>query len=66
MSAKFICDGCGKEEPAVPVRGGHEWGKPWSWFQRTDKNEKPQDACSRECVAKIAEKTGERIPIAPF
>lgn len=63
MSAKYICDGCGKEEPAVQYPTG--WSKPPSWFQRTDKDG-TQDACSRECIKRIAERTGKTSVVLPI
>ena len=66
MAAKFICDGCGKEAPAEYVRnGGPGWFKPRSWFQRQDEDG-PQDACSRECVEKIAKESGKTGVVLPF
>ena len=66
MSATIKCDGCGKEEKMVFYKTGtFGWHKPHDWFQREDKDG-PQDACSRECIKKIAEKTGKSAIIAPF
>jgi hypothetical protein len=63
MAAKIICDGCGKEEPMVYAN--HNWMKPHLWYQRSDKDGM-QDACSRECIKKIAEKSGKTSVVAPF
>lgn len=65
MSCRFICDGCGKEKGADTSGGGQSWCKPLSWFQRSDKDG-IQDACSRECIDKIAKalgKTGCVLPV---
>lgn len=63
MAAEFICDGCGKREPAVP--GAHSWAKPPQWFERGDEDG-IQDACSRECIRRIAEKTGKTSLVLPI
>ncbi len=63
MGAKSICDGCGKEAPMV-VGGRGDWHKPGSWFERSDKDG-IQTACSRECVDKIAEKSGKTSVVCP-
>lgn len=62
MACKYICDGCGREEPGIP--GAHEWRKPHNWFQRSDEDG-PQDACSRECIKRIAEKSGKTGLVLP-
>ena len=60
MSAKWICDGCGKEEPAVFYPNGDRlWHKPEHWYSRADE-QGPQDACSRACADKVAETTGRK------
>lgn len=64
MAAKAICDGCGKEAPMFVGERG-DYFKPPSWFQRSDKDG-IQLACSRECIAKIAAKTGKTDLVAPF
>lgn len=63
MACEYICDGCGKRSRAV-CYGHGEWHKPGSWFQRGDK-EGPQDACCRECIQKIADKTGKTSVVLP-
>jgi len=63
MACEYICDGCGKREPAE--KGGGHWWKPSLWFQRSDKDG-IQDACSLECIDKIAEKTGKTRVILPI
>ena len=63
MACEYICDGCGKRSPADKRAVG--WTKPWGWFQRSDADG-PQDACSRSCIEKIAEKTGKTGLVAPL
>lgn len=63
MACEYICDACGKRMKASHNR--RDWLKPRSWFQRSDKDG-PQDACSRECIKKIAEKTGKTNVILPI
>lgn len=66
MACKIICDGCGKEVDAVHYpKGASGWHKPRAWFQRQDKDG-PQDACSRECIEKIAAKTGKTAVVMPY
>jgi len=66
MVAEFVCDGCGKRVPAVRWPGGAGgWHKPNSWFQRED-DDGIQDACSRECIDKIAEKSGKTSVVLPI
>lgn len=67
MSVKYICDGCGKEEPAVFYPSNHSSGfhKPELWFQRSDA-EGIQVACSRECIEVIAKKTGKTAVVLPI
>jgi hypothetical protein len=62
MACEFICDGCGKRQSAS-FNG--DWMKPHSWFQRADKDG-VQDACSRECIEKIAKKTNKTSVVLPF
>jgi hypothetical protein len=40
------------------------WHKPRSWYERTDEDG-TQTACSRECIEKIAEKTGKTAVVLP-
>lgn len=63
MAAEIICDGCGKREAAVPA--GTHWTKPRHWFERSDRDG-IQTACSRECIKKIAEKTGKTDVVLPI
>lgn len=66
MACKFICDGCGKEVAAAFYRKGDAgWHKPRSWFQRQD-DDGPQDACCRECIEKIAAKSGKTGVVLPI
>lgn len=52
MSAIIICDGCGKQAPAV--EGNYAWHKPHDWFERTDADTgKTYTACCRECVERV-------------
>lgn len=62
MACKFICDGCGKEEPATQTHT--DFHKPRLWFQRSDKDG-IQVACSRDCIEKISEKTGKTGLVLP-
>lgn len=66
MGMIAICDGCGKQQPAVCSHGN--WFKPGEWFERTplDKEGRQQrtiSACSRECIKRAEDKrsaeTGE-------
>lgn len=64
MGVKFICDGCGKEEPAdfnterSPI-------KPREWYARFD-GDGAQYACSRRCIEKVAAKTGKTNVVLPI
>lgn len=53
MAAEIICDGCGN------------WFKPSKWFERSD-DDGIQSACSRECIEKIADKSGKTSVIIPI
>jgi hypothetical protein len=64
MAMEAICDGCGKRAPAISTRDGR-WLKPRTWYERTD-DEGTQTACSRECIDKIAERTGKTKVVLPF
>lgn len=63
MAAEIICDGCGKRQ--AMSHNGRDWFKPASWYERSDK-EGIQSACSRECIAKIAERTGKTDVVLPI
>ena len=63
MSAEIICDGCGKRAAMTATRHG-DWIKPRDWFQRSDEDG-IQTACSRECIEKIARKTGKTGVVLP-
>jgi hypothetical protein len=66
MACEFICDGCGKRQKAIfTKRGAPGWFKPGSWFQRQD-DDGPQDACSRECIEKIAMESGKTDVVLPI
>lgn len=64
MAAEAICDGCGERQPMVAGRDGN-WHKPRSWFERSDEDG-IQTACSRECIQKIAEKSGKTSVVLPI
>lgn len=64
MAAIWVCDGCGKQKPAA-VWGDHTFKKPHGWFERSDKDG-IQTACSRECVEKVAKKTGKSAAVLPL
>lgn len=61
---KYICDGCGKEKPALISKYGETY-EPTKWFSRHDKDG-PQHACSRPCIEKINIKPGKTPFILPF
>jgi hypothetical protein len=63
MSCEFICDGCGKRVKGSSLNGN--WYKPDSWFERSDEDG-TQTAWSRNCITKIAEKTGKTNIILPI
>lgn len=63
MTCKFVCDGCGKEQPAYANRFG-DWFKPSQWYQRSD-DTGTYVTCSRECIDKLAEKTGMSKLVLP-
>jgi hypothetical protein len=63
MAAEAICDGCGKREPMFYAE--YNWHKPLLWFERSD-DDGAQTACSRECIEKIAEKTGKTPVVLPI
>jgi hypothetical protein len=64
MGCEYTCDGCGKKAPAI-IGGDREFHKPEKWYERADEDG-IQVACSRECIKKIAEKTGKTVCIFPF
>ena len=64
MGVIFICDGCSKQAVGRDtVLNGFR--KPDEWYQRSDKDG-TQVACSRLCVARIAEKSGKTSVILPI
>lgn len=65
MAAKSICDGCGKEAPMIQGTNG-TWHKPRDWYERSDDKSGIQTACSRECIKKIAEKSGCTEVVLPI
>lgn len=62
MSAIVRCDGCGVEAPMLEAHGNYF--KPPSWFQRSDEDG-IQVACTRNCIDKIAEKSGKTSVVLP-
>ncbi len=55
MSMIAVCDGCGKQEPALG--NNSQWLKPNLWYQRTPLDDrKPILACSRECIQIVEDK----------
>jgi len=64
VACEFTCDECGRKSPAEFNSKG-EWLKPRLWFQRSD-DDGIQVACCRECIDKIAEKTGKTKMILPI
>ncbi len=64
MACEFICDGCGRREPGQANRFG-DWFKPSHWFQRADADG-TQTACSRECIEKVAAKSGKTSIVLPI
>lgn len=64
MGCVYVCDGCGKQEPAQ--NNGRDWVKPNLWYERRDPEGALQTACSRECIKVIAKKTGSTDLVAPF
>lgn len=65
MAAEWICDGCGKREPAMVAGIPKKFMKPRDWYERSD-DDGVQTACSRECIDAIAEKTGKTRVILPI
>ena len=63
MPVIFVCDGCGKQAPGFYA--GFQWHKPPKWYERSDKDG-AQLACSRECIEKVAEKTGKTKVVMPI
>jgi len=62
MAVEYICDGCGKRSPGI--HNGISWFRPPHWYGRRD-DDGPQDACSRACIEKVAEKTGKTSVVLP-
>jgi hypothetical protein len=53
MSAKFVCDCCGKTSAGVYYASNPaSWFKPMGWFTRTDERVM-KDACSLVCLEKL-------------
>ncbi|MGB0972439.1 MAG: hypothetical protein ACPGVG_15995 [Mycobacterium sp.] len=67
MSAEIKCDGCGTTAPMTwwPGNVSAGWQKPSNWFQRGDSSG-IQDACSRECIQRIADESGKTSVVLPW
>lgn len=63
MACEFICDGCGKREPAELSRNTFQYHRPSDWSVHTDLGGTPPqgdrippdkhiDACSSACLTK--------------
>lgn len=63
MACEFICDGCGIRAPGEYAV--NSWHKPRWWYERSDKDG-PQTACSRECIDRIAARTGKTACVLPI
>jgi len=59
MSVIFKCDGCGAEVEKSSAT------KPYDWFSRKD-DDGEQFACSRGCIAKVAEASGKTGLVLPI
>ena len=64
MAVIYVCDGCGKQAPGLEFPDAIT--KPRDWFQRHDAEGVWLHACSRDCVAVIAKKTGTTGAILPI
>ena len=62
MGMIAVCDGCGEQTPMTSNWRG--WFKPPSWFERVDEDG-IQIACSRECIDRVAERTGKTSVVLP-
>lgn len=66
MSCFYVCDGCGKTEKARFYKSNPtRFFDPADWFERGDEDG-IQNACSRECVKKIAEETKKTSVVIPL
>ena len=63
MACEFICDGCERRVTVRRSTGGYF--PPPSWYSRSDKDG-GQEACSRECLKKVAEATGKTDVVLPI
>lgn len=63
MAAESICDACGKREPME--HNGRDWFKPRHWYERSDEDG-VQTACSRDCIQKVASKSGKTNVVLPI
>lgn len=69
MGMISVCDGCGKQEPAVAIN--HHWYKPHFWYERSPRDEKNVilTGCGRKCIEKVEAKRKGKKPmtvVAPF
>jgi hypothetical protein len=65
MACEYICDGCGKRESGSYLKGfGYQPPKGWQ-IAYADYNRR-MDACSRDCIEKIAAKTGKTGIVLPL
>lgn len=62
---KYICDGCGKEQPGSFYKDARRIFKPSDWFERADEDGE-QHACSRECIVKVAKTFGKTDVVLPL
>jgi hypothetical protein len=63
VSAESICDGCGKRAPMFHANGS--WHKPRIWYERSD-GDGCQTACSRDCIERVATKSGKTSTVIPI
>lgn len=69
MAAEVICDGCGKR--AAMEYCNRAFVKPEKWYQHIIAETGAEEgrilvACSRSCIERIAEETGETAVVWPF
>lgn len=54
MAVRYICDGCGVEQPGTHYAEGVF--KPRNWISRRDNRGRWLFACSRTCIKRIEDK----------
>lgn len=64
FKATIRCDGCGAIGE-MWYGADHSWHKPSQWYERADEDG-PQTACSRECISRIANKSGKTGLVLPI